>query len=92
MSAPGISKAHAVERVCGRLGVGVDEVLAVGDNHNDLPALAWAGRAAAPANAIAEVRALAHRVLPANTEDGVAQLLEELVCDQSEASSGSSRR
>ncbi len=92
ISAPGISKAHAVERVCGRLGVGVDEVLAIGDNHNDLPALAWAGRAAAPANAIAEVHALAHRVLPSNTEDGVAQLLEELVGDQREAGAGSSRR
>lgn len=79
IGAPGISKAYALERVCQRLGVGVSEVLAVGDNHNDLTVLAWAGRSAAPANAIAEVLATAQYLLPANHEDGVAQLLEDLV-------------
>jgi Cof subfamily protein (haloacid dehalogenase superfamily) len=75
---PGISKAYAAERVCDRLGVAVGEVLAIGDNHNDLTVLAWAGRAAAPANAIDEVLATVQLVLPPNAEDGVAQLLEEL--------------
>lgn len=78
IGAPQVSKAYALERVCDRLGVGVDEVVAVGDNHNDLSVLAWAGVAMAPANAIPEVLALAQRVLPPNSEDGVAGLLEEL--------------
>ena len=78
IGAPGISKAYAVERVCHRLGVRTAEVLAVGDNHNDLPVLAWAAQAAAPANAIPEVISAVDRVLPANDEDGVAQLLEEV--------------
>ena len=79
MAAPGITKAHAVQRVCDRLGVGAAEVIAIGDNYNDLTVLAWAGRAAAPANAIAEVLAVVQQVLPPNGEDGVAQLLESLV-------------
>jgi Cof subfamily protein (haloacid dehalogenase superfamily) len=79
MAAPGITKAHAVQRVCNRLGVNAAEVLAVGDNYNDLTVLAWAGRAAAPANAIAEVLAVVQQVVPPNWEDGVAQLLEDLV-------------
>jgi hypothetical protein len=79
IGAPGVTKAYAMERVCDRLGVRVDEVVAVGDNHNDLPLLAWAGTAMAPANAIADALALAHRVLPANADHGVAILLEELV-------------
>lgn len=78
LGAPQVSKAYALERVCDRLGVHVSEVLAVGDNHNDLPVLAWAGTAMAPANAIPEVLAVAHRVLPSNADDGVAGLLEEL--------------
>jgi Cof subfamily protein (haloacid dehalogenase superfamily) len=78
IGAPGISKAYAAERVCRRLGVMVGEVIAVGDNHNDLTVLAWAGRAAAPANAIPEVIAAVDRVVPPNSEDGVAQLLESL--------------
>lgn len=79
VGAPQVSKAYALERVCGRLGIGVSEVVAIGDNHNDLSVLAWAGTAMAPANAIKEVLAMADRILPPNSEDGVASLLEELV-------------
>jgi hydroxymethylpyrimidine pyrophosphatase-like HAD family hydrolase len=79
IGAPQVSKAYALERVCDRLGVGIDEVVAVGDNHNDLSVLAWAGTAMAPANAIDTVLAVAARVLPPNWEEGVAYLLEELV-------------
>ncbi len=78
IGAPQVSKAYALERVCDRLGVGIEHVVAVGDNHNDLSVLAWAGVAMAPANAIPEVLALVARVLPPNSEDGVACLLEEL--------------
>lgn len=79
IGAPGITKAYAMERVCDRLGIGVAEVVAVGDNHNDLPLLGWAGTAMAPANAIPEVLAAADRVLPTNADHAVASLLEELV-------------
>jgi Cof subfamily protein (haloacid dehalogenase superfamily) len=78
IGAQGISKAYATERACHRLGVAVGEVLAVGDNYNDLTVLAWAGRTAAPANAIPEVLSIVQQVLPANCEDGVAVLLEAL--------------
>jgi Cof subfamily protein (haloacid dehalogenase superfamily) len=78
IGAPQVSKAYALERVCDRLGVGIEEVIAVGDNHNDLSVLAWAASAMAPANAIPEVLAVVQRVLPANADDGVACLLEEL--------------
>ncbi len=79
IGAPGVSKAASLVRVCERLGVPATDVLAIGDNHNDIPLLSWAPYAMAPANAIPEVVAVAHRVLPANADDGVAVLLEELV-------------
>jgi Cof subfamily protein (haloacid dehalogenase superfamily) len=79
IGAPQVSKAYALERLCERLGVGIDEVVAVGDNHNDLSVLAWASTAMAPANAIPDVLAVVERVLPPNSADGVACLLEELV-------------
>lgn len=84
IGAPGISKAYALERICRRLGIGVSEVLAIGDNHNDLTVLAWAGRAAAPANAIPEVLATVQQVVPSNQDDGVAQLLEDSVAETAE--------
>jgi Cof subfamily protein (haloacid dehalogenase superfamily) len=78
IGAPGISKAYATERACERLGVAAGEVVAIGDNHNDLAVLGWAGRTAAPANAIPEVLSIVQQVLPPNCEDGVAKLLEAL--------------
>lgn len=86
VGAPGISKAYALERLCAGLGVGVGEVMAVGDNHNDLTVLAWAGHAAAPANAIPEVLAAVDLVLPPNTHDGVAVLLEALASNAGDIS------
>ena len=79
IGAPGISKAAAVDRVCDLLGVSPSDVVAIGDNHNDLSLLSWAALSMAPANAIPEAIALAHHVLPANADHGVAALLEELI-------------
>ncbi len=78
VGAAGVSKAGATARVCELLGIGFDEVVAIGDNHNDLPLLAWAATPMAPANAIPEVLASVTRILASNSEDGVAALLEEL--------------
>jgi HAD superfamily hydrolase (TIGR01484 family) len=88
IGAQGISKAYATERACQRLGVTVSEVLAVGDNHNDLTVLSWAGRTAAPANAIPEVLSIVQQVLPPNCEDGVANLLEALAAGTTPAGGG----
>jgi hydroxymethylpyrimidine pyrophosphatase-like HAD family hydrolase len=85
IGAPQVSKAYALERVCDRLGIGIDEVVAIGDNHNDLSVLGWASSAMAPANAIPNVLAVVERVLPANSDDGVACLLEELTALRAEA-------
>jgi HAD superfamily hydrolase (TIGR01484 family) len=79
ISAAGVTKAFALERLCQRLGIVPAEVVAVGDMENDLPMLAWAGTAVAVANAAPEVLAAADEVTAANTEDGVALLLERLL-------------
>jgi Cof subfamily protein (haloacid dehalogenase superfamily) len=78
---PLVSKASRLESVCARLGLHAEEVLAIGDNHNDLPMLAWAGTSMAVANAVPEVLAVVDRILPSNADHGVAALLEELVDD-----------
>jgi Cof subfamily protein (haloacid dehalogenase superfamily) len=76
---PLVSKASRLAAICDRLGVQAGEVLAVGDHHNDLSMLAWAGTAMAVANAVPEVLAVVDRTLASNAEHGVAALLEELV-------------
>ncbi|MDJ0358634.1 Cof-type HAD-IIB family hydrolase [Rhodococcus sp. H29-C3] len=82
MSAAGVSKASALSVLCAELGIERAAVAAVGDAFNDLPMLRWAGTALTTANAMAEIKAVAHRVLHSNDDDGVAGYLEELVADR----------
>ncbi len=84
----GVTKATALARVCARLGVGAEAVVAVGDNHNDLTMLEWASRGLAVANAAPDVLAAADAVLPGNAADGVAVLLERLVASRRAALPG----
>jgi Cof subfamily protein (haloacid dehalogenase superfamily) len=79
ISAAGVTKAYALERLCDRLGIDASEVVAVGDMPNDLAMLRWAGTAVAVANATQEVLEAADEVTAANVEDGVAQLLERIL-------------
>jgi 3-deoxy-D-manno-octulosonate 8-phosphate phosphatase (KDO 8-P phosphatase) len=58
-------KLAAAQVLLATLGVAWDEVAAIGDDWPDLPLLSRAGFACAPANAHAEVRAVAHHVTAA---------------------------
>ncbi|MEH3034375.1 MAG: HAD family hydrolase [Aeromicrobium erythreum] len=68
----GVSKASGLEQVCTRLGIDPAEVLAVGDGHNDVEMLRWAGRGVAMGQAPAEVREAADDVTGTVEEDGLA--------------------
>ena len=73
-----VSKAHALARFAGALGIAAAEVAAFGDMPNDLPMLDWAGTSYAVANAHHTVLDAVDQVIAANDEDGVAQVVERL--------------
>ena len=81
ISAAGVTKASALEKLCDGLGIVAAEVVALGDMVNDLPLLRWAGHAVAVANAHPDVLAAADEVTGANTEEGVADYLERLLAE-----------
>lgn len=60
------------------LGIRADEVMAIGDSHNDLTMLEMAGMGVAVANAPQEVREVADHVVATHDEHGVAQAIIEL--------------
>lgn len=66
-------KAAAAETLLAALGLGWHEVAAIGDDWPDLPLLTRAGFACAPANAHAEVKAVAHHVTAATGGQGAAR-------------------
>lgn len=79
MAGVGISKAFGLAALAEERGIEVSEVAAIGDAMNDFAMLSWAGTALAPANAVDEIQAIAHQILPSNEDDGVAAYLESLL-------------
>ena len=77
----GADKGAALGRLCDQLEFHASEVIAFGDNQNDLTMLRWAGRGVAMGNALPMVHEAADEVAPPNTEDGVAQVVEALLSD-----------
>lgn len=70
----GLAVRHMAETM---LGLRPDQVMAIGDNFNDVEMLEYAGIGVAMGNAPAEVQAFADWVAPAVAADGVAIALEK---------------
>lgn len=74
-----ISKATALRLVLDRLyDFGMEEVIAFGDNYNDIDLLQSVGWGVAVANARPEVKAVAKEITLHHKEDGVAATLERM--------------
>jgi Cof subfamily protein (haloacid dehalogenase superfamily) len=74
----GVTKASGLERVRLALDVPVERTLAVGDGRNDLEMFAWAGRAVAMGQAVAEVIEAADEVTAPVEDDGLVAVLRPL--------------
>lgn len=72
-------KSAGLAWLCARLGVERSDVIAIGDEWNDLTMLEWAGRGVAMGNADALVQAAAGETIGTNNDHGVARFLESLV-------------
>jgi hydroxymethylpyrimidine pyrophosphatase-like HAD family hydrolase len=72
----GADKGKALQLVCGRLGVPVEQSMAIGDAAPDLQMMHAAGIGMAMGNAPDDVKAQADIVGPGNMEDGVAWAIE----------------
>lgn len=75
----GADKGSALARLCAQLEIDAHDVVAFGDNHNDLTMIEWAGRGIAMGNAAEEVQAIADEITATNVEFGVAQVIERLL-------------
>jgi Cof subfamily protein (haloacid dehalogenase superfamily) len=72
----GCSKGHALERWAAYRGYRREEVMAVGDNHNDVEMLEFAGHPVIMGNACEELRTRGWRVTRGNHECGLAAAVE----------------
>lgn len=79
LARPGLSKAEALAEYCRERGVAPHEVLAFGDMQNDLRMLQWAGYGYALSSGDPAVVAAVERTAPGFDDDGVAQVVEQLL-------------
>ena len=73
------SKGHAVERWARHRGVAREQVMAIGDNYNDVEMLAFAGLPFIMGNASAELKARGWPVTLSNDQNGVAAAIEQVL-------------
>jgi hypothetical protein len=72
----GCSKGHALERWAERRGLKREQVMAIGDNYNDIEMLEFAGYPVIMGNACAELLGRGWRVARGNDACGVAEAVE----------------
>lgn len=74
-----VSKGTAVEKLAQIMGIDREQIVAFGDNHNDISMLEVAGLSVAMGNAEEDVKRHADFVTLTNDEAGVAYAIEKLV-------------
>lgn len=82
-SPKGVHKANGLRKLIDHLGIDQSEVMACGDEENDLSMVQWAGLGVAMANATDSLKAAATVVLPkTNDEDGIAWAINHYVLSE----------
>jgi Cof subfamily protein (haloacid dehalogenase superfamily) len=76
---PAASKVNGLKAIARDLGIPPAEVVAIGDHHNDIGMLQFAGLGVAMENAHDEVKREANYVTLSNAEDGVAHVIEKFI-------------
>lgn len=79
VNAAGATKGQALADVARHFGVAREDVLAIGDNHNDVDMLTWAGTAVVMGNAEPALLDLGLPVTGTNDEAGLAQAIRRYV-------------
>ena len=86
--AEGVNKGAGLQTAAEALGLERREVMAVGDGHNDLPMLRWAGLSVAMGNASPEVKAAANAVTESCDNEGMAHALKTVLKQYMDGSAG----
>jgi Cof subfamily protein (haloacid dehalogenase superfamily) len=75
----GCSKGHAVARWASYRGIAREQIMAIGDNYNDVEMLAFAGRPFIMGNASEELRSNGWSLTLPNDQNGVAAAIEQVL-------------
>lgn len=76
---PSVNKAVGLSQIAGHLGYSADQIIAFGDEDNDIEMLQYAGQGIAMGNAADAIKDVANDVTKTNEEDGIAVYLEKVL-------------
>ncbi|HAX1100225.1 TPA: HAD-IIB family hydrolase, partial [Enterococcus faecium] len=77
----GVTKAYGISLLAKDLGLKQEEIMAIGDEENDLPMIQYAGLGVAMENAVPFVKEAADFVTASNEENGVAKVIQKFVLE-----------
>jgi hydroxymethylpyrimidine pyrophosphatase-like HAD family hydrolase len=75
----GYDKGTAIDALSAYYTVEKSNIMAIGDDYNDIPMLQEAGISVAVENAVPEAKAVARYITDTNNNDGVAKIIKRLV-------------
>ena len=73
----GYNKGTGLKNLAEKLGIKQEEVMAIGDSHNDLPMREATDKLIAMDNATSSLKEIADYITKSNDEDGVAHVIEK---------------
>lgn len=76
---PTVSKWSGLSQLAAQEGIRTEEIMAVGDDENDMDMIRHAGLGVAMGNAAAPVKAVADHVTGSNADDGLVQAIERFI-------------
>jgi hydroxymethylpyrimidine pyrophosphatase-like HAD family hydrolase len=82
---PAVNKWEGIMHVARKHDIEPEQIIAIGDDVNDVPMISRAGLGVAMGNARDEIKAIAKRVIGHNKDEGLAVFLEELVAQHAVA-------
>lgn len=76
---PSVSKGNALEHLTAHLDIPLDDVMAIGDNYNDISMLEKVGHSVAVANAEEDVQKICKYISLSNDDKGVAHIIHKML-------------
>lgn len=77
--AQGVNKGNILKELADYLKIAPSEVMAIGDQENDLSMIEFAGIGVAMGNAVPQVKAKADQITADNNHDGVAEAIYQFI-------------
>lgn len=76
-----VSKGNSLDYISKRLDISKEDIIAIGDNDNDISMLKYAGLGVAMGNAVEDAKKASDIITSSNDDDGVAKVIEKYILE-----------